>query len=145
MVLTVLTALQKGSVTDERLFDMSLSVVKMLLQKQIPKEKVRSLMSFLRFYLHFDNPEMKAKFDTEIELITTGNHTTMGIEQFLLQRAENKGIKKGIEKGIEIASYEKDLSFTTKLLIDTDFTSEKIAGLAGVTVAFVEEVKASLQ
>ena len=43
---------------------------------------------------------MLAKFENEISILT-GRSTTMGIEEFLLDQAEKKGIKKGIEQGIE--------------------------------------------
>jgi predicted transposase YdaD len=72
----------------------------------------------------------------------------MGIEQFLVQRAKNEGevigMEKGIEKGIEIERTEKNLKFVKSLLTQTDHPVQKIAQLADVTVAFVEEVKASL-
>jgi len=56
----------------------------------------------------------------------------MGLEEFLLDRAEKQGIKK------------KELSFTQTLLKETNFSIEKIAALVGVTVDFVENVKANL-
>ena len=57
----------------------------------------------------------------------------MGLEEFLLDRAEKQGIKK------------KELSFTQTLLKETNFSIEKIATLVGVTVDFVENVKANLK
>jgi len=82
---------------------------------------------------------MSLKFDTEIDLLTN-KQTTMGIEQFLVQKAENAGM----EKGMEIMKTEDNLRFVKSLLAQTDFTLQKIAQVADVSVAFVEEVKASL-
>lgn len=77
----------------------------------------------------------------------------MGIEQYLEQRFRNEGFKlgeqagleKGIEIGLEKASFEQKIVFTRKLLTATDFSIEKIADMAGVSVDFVEEVKATLK
>jgi len=63
----------------------------------------------------------------------------MGIREFVLQRAE----REGIEKGKEIKETEKNLAFVKSLLTQTDFSAQKIAQVADVTVSFVEEVKAS--
>ncbi len=58
----------------------------------------------------------------------------------MLQRAKDEGVEKGVEIGLS----KKSLETVTNLLTITDFTTEKIANIAGVTVAFVEKVKASL-
>ena len=57
----------------------------------------------------------------------------MGLEEFLLDRAEKQGVEK------------KELSFTQTLLKETNFSVQKIASLVGVTVDFVEKVKANLK
>ena len=73
----------------------------------------------------------------------------MGIEEFLEQRFRNEGFKLGeqvgMEKGVEKGIYQEKLAITQKLLAFTDFSMEKIADMAGVSVAFVEEVKAALK
>ncbi|MBL7816020.1 MAG: Rpn family recombination-promoting nuclease/putative transposase, partial [Saprospiraceae bacterium] len=60
-----------------------------------------------------------------------------------------KGTEQGIEKGkiegkIE-GSMEKNLEFTKNLLLNTDFTTEKIALLVGVEVEYVQKVKLDLE
>ena len=61
-------------------------------------------MNFLRYYIHFDNPEMITKFEQEISILTKGE-TTMGIEEFLLNQAKSEGIEQGFEQGIEKGEY----------------------------------------
>jgi len=56
----------------------------------------------------------------------------MGIEEFLLDQAEKKGIN------------EKEVAFTKSLLTSTDFNVEKIAQLVGVTEGFVLKIKKDL-
>jgi hypothetical protein len=64
----------------------------------------------------------------------------MGIEEFLLDRAE----KKGIEKGMTQKELEKNLDFTRNLLSSTSFSTSKIAKLVGVSEDFVLGVKSEL-
>jgi hypothetical protein len=49
---------------------------------------------------------------------------------------------KGIEKGIENTSENKNRQFVISLLNGTDFSIEKIANLASVSIDFVEKMKA---
>ena len=57
------------------------------------------------------------------------------------RRGEKKGMEKGIEKGVE----KGKVAFVKNLLLHTDFTIAKIAGLADVTEAFVKKVKKTLK
>jgi predicted transposase/invertase (TIGR01784 family) len=99
-VLSAKLALSRPIVDDQQLFDMAYNLAKRLLTKQIPKEKIRKVMSFLRYYLSFESPEMFSKFEKEISILTE-RKVTMGIEEFLLDRAEKQGEEKGEKKGIE--------------------------------------------
>jgi hypothetical protein len=77
--------------------------------------------------------------------LNTIKSTAMGIEEFLEQRFRNEGFKLGEQVGMEKGVYQEKLAITQKLLAFTDFSMEKIADMAGVSVAFVEEVKAALK
>jgi predicted transposase YdaD len=55
-----------------------------------------------------------------------------------------RGTEKGIEKGREEEAAKKDHVFVTNLLLDTDFSVEKIASLASVTLDYVQKVKSEL-
>jgi hypothetical protein len=76
----------------------------------------------------------------------------MGIREFVLQRAKDegeeigfgKGEEVGFGKGVETGINQKSFETVTNLLTVTDFNNDKIANITGVTVAFVEKVKASL-
>lgn len=74
----------------------------------------------------------RIKFDQQIEEITQNNRT-MGIEEFLLDRAEKKGIERGKENG--------RIEFVKSLLRETSFDTDKIASLVGVSAEFVERIK----
>ena len=68
--------------------------------------------------------------------MTNPKHTIMGIRELVLQR--------NIEEGIQVGKSKRSREIVTNLLTMTDLAIEKIADIVGVTVAFVEEVKASL-
>ncbi|MFI5138454.1 MAG: hypothetical protein ACHQIM_11570 [Sphingobacteriales bacterium] len=65
----------------------------------------------------------------------------MGIEEFLLDRAEKEGFKKGLEIAMTQREFEMDVAFTRSLLSSTDFNISKIAQLVGVNEDFVLKVK----
>lgn len=136
VVLTVLTAITNKNSDDEQIFSIKLELTRRLLSRKIQKDKIRALMNFLRYYIHFENPEMNIKFDKELDEITQ-NKQTMGIEEFLLDRAEKKGIAKGIEKGAE----SERLKIVQSLLINTDFDNEKISSLTGFPIQFIEQMR----
>jgi hypothetical protein len=138
-ILTAKLALTRPKPGDMQLFELKYNLAKRLLTKKMPKEKIRKVMNFLRYYISFENPEMITKFENEIAILTERN-ITMGIEEFLLDNA----IKKGREEGMTQKEFEKNVAFTRNLLLSTDFGLSKIAGLVGVTEDFVLLVKNGL-
>ncbi|MEJ2879956.1 hypothetical protein [Pedobacter sp. GR22-6] len=64
----------------------------------MPKEKIRHLMNFLRYYTVFKNESNKFAFEQELNHITN-NHTTMGIEELIIHRAEQRGKIEGKAEG----------------------------------------------
>jgi hypothetical protein len=137
VILTVLLALKKGKQPEEEVLSFKIELARALLRKAIPKDKVRSIMNFLRYYIRLEKPENVRKFEHEINTITNRNALAMGIEEFLLQRAEKQGIKKGLEEAKTI--------FVKSLLESTDFDDAKIASIADVTVSFVKEIRSAMQ
>ncbi|NBB23338.1 hypothetical protein GVN20_28565 [Runella sp. CRIBMP] len=150
-ILTVQTALLKGTFDEEKLFDLKTDLAKHLLSKAISKEKIRSLMRFLKLYIRFDNERYILKFENTLNQLAN-RQTTMGLEEFVLDRAKRQGlyegrkegIKEGLKEGMEIARLEKERAFVTNLLKKTSLDILQIADIAGVTITFVEEIKATL-
>jgi hypothetical protein len=153
VILTVQTALLKGKVKKEELFELKIDLAKRLLLKKIPKDKIRGLMNFLKLYVRFGEDKLTTKFEEQIRIITDKSEKTMGIEEFVIDRATRIGLKRGIEKGekkgekigekkgIEITTYEKNVTFVKSLLAKTNFPDEQIADIANVTIEFVRKVK----
>ena len=138
VVLTVLLALQKGKQVEEELIPLKINIARTLLGKAVPAKIISTLMTFLRLHVHFEKPENNIKFEEEISLIANKNKTTMGLEEFVLERAKREGIEQGIEQGIE----KGKAIFVERLLNSTDFSDEKIAAIVGVTIEFVRKIKA---
>jgi flagellar biosynthesis/type III secretory pathway protein FliH len=141
-----LLAIRQKKLEDPELLSLKIELARNLLNRKIPRDKVRSLMNFLKYYVQFDKQENKDKFDKEIIQLTDKSET-MGIEEFLLDRAEKqgiaKGIEKGIEEGIEKGTVDAQSLFVKNLLSNTNFSISKIANLVNVSEAFVRKVKAN--
>jgi hypothetical protein len=99
VVLAAKLVLDGEKKNDAQLFDNAFYLAKRLLDKQISKDKIRKVINFLRFYLRFENPQMFTKFEQQLSVLTE-NDTTMGIEEFLLDRAKKEGVQIGREKGL---------------------------------------------
>ncbi|MGG7665368.1 hypothetical protein [Dyadobacter sp. BHUBP1] len=128
VVLTALIALKCKHITEDEILAIKLTLARNLLGKGFSKRKISKLMNFLRYYIRFEKVEAIAKFDHIISHLTNRS-TTMGIEEFLLDRAKKEG------------ENNKATELITNLLRETSFTVEVIARLAGVSPEFVTEIK----
>ena len=126
-ILSAKLALSRPGLKDQQLYDQAYGLAKLMINKQMPKEKIRKVITFLRYYLRFENPEMIAKFEQGIAVLTESN-TKMGIEEFLLDQAKKEGRQQGIEEGIEKGIRETALKMK-KSGIDVDLISN-ITGLS---------------
>ncbi len=77
------------------------------------------------------------RLDLKIEEIMESIFKYINIEEDTLFK---KGIEQGIEQGMTQKEFEKNHAFVKSLLQDTDFDKTKIAKLAAVPVAFVENI-----
>ena len=121
VILTVLLALKKDKVKEAQLVDLKMDIVKHLLQRQIAREKILALMKFLKHYVRF-NSENTLIFEQKLDQFT-GKTYPMGIEQFLLQRAQKEGMKEGIKEGIKMISRK----IIERLRLNEAMSIEKIA------------------
>ena len=131
----VQTAFKKGRIADKTLFNLKIELVRKLLKKNFQKDKIRILLKFMKLYIRFENKEFNNTFEQKLDEINNRN-TTMGLEEFVLDRERRVGRKEGRE--------EKNSSFTKNLITQTDFSDEKIATLANVDTEYVKKMRASL-
>jgi predicted transposase/invertase (TIGR01784 family) len=131
VVLTVLLAIKNKKNSDEGILSLKINLFRMLISRHLEKSTMRALINFLKMYVHFSKPETYLIFENEIKTIT-GNSTTMGIEELILQRAEQKGIEKGKSEVV------------TNLIVKMGLTDQQAADIAGVSVDFVKAIREKL-
>ncbi len=147
------TAACSGRRPDEVLMERKLELAKRLLERDIPVRKVRAILQFLKAYIRFEDQKNYTNFDNQLDIVTNKKQT-MGIEEFLAERAreeERAAAKKQIERterrtAMQIARIEKRAQAKVEKMVailmkHTDFTDKKIARLAGVSLDFVTNVK----
>jgi hypothetical protein len=136
VILAAKKALLNGKNLDDALLKEKLTIAKLLIKKGYTTEKTNAILSFLHNYVRFEKPETNRIFETEIDRLT-GKTNTMGIIEQVKQMKLDEARKEAEEK--------RNHLFVENLLSNTDFTPKKIADLAGVTISFVNKVKASLK
>ena len=142
VVLSAKLALSRKPMKGQQLFDMARDLAKLLLTKQMPKEKIRKVMNFLHYYLRFEKQEMLAKFEKEIVILTERN-ITMGIEELLLDLAEKKGIEKGIKEGIEQGVEKGAEKITREIalkMIENGMDINLISNITGLSIEELEKL-----
>lgn len=136
VVLAAKKALLEGKIPEKELLEQKLLVAKLLLsKKQFSHAKIKSVLTFLRNYIHFSHNDTNLIFDRQLEI--TSKNNPMGIVEYIAE-----------ERAKEARAEEKQKNyrdFVENLLKGTTFPMSKIATLAGVSVYFVKKVKSALQ
>jgi hypothetical protein len=141
VILTAFTAIKKGKITQEELFDLKIDLARLMLSRQIHKDKIRGMMNFLKLYVRFGNNENLSKFDEVIDDLKNKPKKTMGIEEFVLDRERRVGRKEGESKAYQ----EKDTLFVKNLLKKLTLSDEQIVDIAGVPLEFVQKIRKKLK
>ncbi len=134
VMLAAKKAILKGKNLDEVLLKEKLAISNVLIKRGYSNKKTKAILSFLHNYVQFEKPETNRIFESEIDRIT-GKTNVMGIIEQVKQMK--------IDEAREETREEERLVFVKNLLSNTSFSPKKIADLAGVTISFVNKVKAS--
>jgi predicted transposase YdaD len=132
VVLAAKTALLTKNIPEEVLMDQNLLIVRSLLERGISKKKIAAILTFLKNYVVFEDPKISRNFREQFDQITRKTNSMDIFEQVAEMKAEE-------------ARTEERENFAKKLLAETQFSAEKIASLAGVSLSLVEKIKESLQ
>lgn len=147
VVLAAKTALLAGKIPERQLLERKVALARRLLAKGYAGKKVRAILRFLENSVLFDNPEMNRIFMEQIQ--SQDKSHIMGIDEYMQMVGREEGIEigmeKGIEEGMEKGRHQERRTFVENLLSETEFSDEKIAGLANVTVDFVKEVRMKMK
>jgi len=136
-------ALLKGKGLDETLLREKLWIAKLLIKRGYSEAKTNGIISFLHNYVVFEKQETNRIFEEEIDRLT-GKVNTMGIIEQVKQMKLDAAREEARKEGRKEADEKKKRFFVTNLLSSTSFSVKKIAGLAGVSEAYVNRVKARL-
>ena len=139
VILTTLTALKMNKMDDIGGLELKTALVRKLLQKGFPKSTIRSLLNFVRFYTRSSTEKMNFLFENRVKELTS-NYETMGVEEMIIQQAEEKGIEKGIEKGTLQNKVQIAKNMILKGLPDSF-----ICEVLDVSQEFVDKVKAEME
>jgi hypothetical protein len=135
VVLAARTALLAGRVPEMELLDRKVAIGVGLMRKGFSVRKVRAIFRFLENMVLFENREMNRNFRERIQSHDKSN--VMGIDEYVRQEGFEIGIVEGIEKGRQ----EAQRVIIANLLAGTEFSDDKIASLANVSVEEVEQVR----
>ena len=127
---------KKGKNLDDVLLKEKLAVAKLLIKRGYGEEKTNAILSFLHNYVRFEKTQTNRIFESEIDRLT-GKINTMGIieqvKQMKLAEAKAEGLKEGLT--------QKETAVVKNLLAETSFSDRKIADIAGVSEAFVKQIR----
>ena len=90
-----------------------------------------AIFVFLENYVLFEDQEMNRIFRERIQ--SEDKNNVMNIDDYVKMISKEEGLEEGEQR--------RNRLFVGNLLSNTDFTVEKIASLADVTVAFVNQIK----
>ena len=143
VVLIAKAAFKVSKIADKREWDHLLLSIKSTIlgalhKKGFENDKIRYVMNFLRYYVRFETQEFSNIFEQQVKQ-TTGRTETMGIEEFLLDRATRQGIEQGIEKGIEQGEYKKAVE-VAKTFKAMEIPVEDIAKGTGLSIEEIEKL-----
>ena len=107
VVLVALMAIKYKNADDFTVKEIKKDLIRELIKRKVNKEKRKGIINFIKYYVNFKNPEMMVIFEKESRQLL-GRSTTMGTEEYLLQKAKGEGILEGkLEEALQIAKEMK--------------------------------------
>ncbi len=136
VILTVLTALKGKGMPDNELFKLKTALLRNLVWRRIPREKIEKLIIFLQFYVVFEDKAYDKYFGEEIASVTKTTKS-MGIRELVLEKVREEGMEKGRSEKTEKA--------TRNLIKAAILTDEQIASALEVSKDYVAGIRRELQ
>lgn len=136
VVLTALMAVKRKNVDDDTLRGIKRDLYFEMKARRMPKYTRAGIYDFLKYYVSFADPNQFAIFESETAQIEGRSTEAMGTTEYLLDKAE----RKGVERGAEAKSYKVVANLIQQLGLD----DAAAAGVAEVPVDFVRKVRADL-
>ena len=124
---------------EQKLAQLKLDMIRRLLKRNLPKDRIKSIIGFIALYVDFDNSEIKTKFEQDLMVITKATQP-MGFEQAIQEEFKRQGLEQGIEIG-EAKRDEELLNNAVPELLQEGFSAERIASILTLPL---EDVQAAI-
>lgn len=109
---------------------------RLLMSRNMPRRKIKSLTKFLNSYVNFENEDLTIKFAQEVKLLTLKNKEDMGIIEGLTQMYIEEADKLGLDKVKGVLA--------SKLIAGYWFSPEEISYFTELSIPQVRELMFSL-
>lgn len=140
IVLTAFLAIVNKKVSDEGLKAIKHDLYDEMMKREMDKETRQGLYDFLTYYVSFDNEQVLSIFEEEIKT-KVGRSNTMGTQEYLLDKAERKGVEKGIKEGIRKGIEKGKREEAIAIALEFKNMGIPIADIARGTGLSVEEIE----
>lgn len=132
--------------TDDQLYSTKLNLIKRLLKRKVSREKIVSIINFIKYFAPFTNSENLFKFEQDLNQLIKADKP-MGIEEAILEEVKKQGIEKGLERGIELGETklkEELLKHAVPELAQLGLEAERIAAILDLELEAVRKVMEDL-
>ena len=137
-MLTAIKALNSKHLDDTQLMNMKLDLYKEMSYRKMNTQTRKGIYNFLLHYVNFNEHEMLKKLEQTIKKIT-GRSTSMGTEEYLLEKAKIKGLEQGIKQGRQQGEEAEKWKIAGKLKA-MGFDLVKITEITGLTTTQIEKL-----
>lgn len=90
--------MNRGKLNDEEVMEIKVSLFRKLMESGFPKETIRGIFSFIKYYMSFDKKEFYHKFDEIIEPMK--NSANMTLREMIIEDARQEGLEQGEDIGL---------------------------------------------
>ncbi len=148
-------SLKKNKLDDEGLYNFKIQLIRRLMALEYTKPQIERIFDFIDYYVRFEKPEKKHKFEKEADIILQ-KRKPMGIREEILYDAKRQGIEEERErltkkfeqqrKKIEQQQQQQlEQKFKTAIvnLREKGFTSREIADILGLSIEDISRLTAS--
>lgn len=136
IVLTALLAIVNKKINDEGLKAIKHDLYDEMMKREMDRDTRQGLYDFLTYYVSFDDEQVLSIFEKEIKT-KVGRSDTMGTQEYLLDKAEKKGLKQGLKQGIEKGKREEAIT----IALEFKKMGIPVADIAKGTGLSVEEIE----
>lgn len=132
---------------DEALFKYKLSIVRHLMERQYPKNKIQRVLNFIAHYVSFTKTDFSRKFENTLSTITKSN-APMGIIEAIQEELKKQAWEEGLQEGRKERREEERAAVQTTIvtnMLKKELTVAFITEVTGVDEARVLAIKAQLE